>query len=1168
MEIQCVRLYEENNYFDLMNVYNPNKNLTCREMEHYLTQLGNRFIIVGDFNAHSSLLSSRDMIANTTGRTIENLVLNQNVCLINPRNMFTYLNMSNGARSCLDLCLTSANLALLTNVGLLEDIDSDHTPMSINIDTNSVYTNIIYRRKWKVNQSNLPEFSNNVKSTTLQQPNSVNTLVEDLTKRIVDSADQHIGLTSGKPREGKIYPWWDIECKRSIAKKRYAKKLLERHPTSQNLINYTEKNKETGKIIDKKRKDSFKDFVSSISHDMPIGTVWEKFRRLKGIVRNLNPPLLDNGNIVTNPLDKANTFVGHFENNAKENNHKTINNLEMAISRQSKIGMSEVYNSDITMPELKKELACVKNTSPGHDNISYSLIKNLKPKELIELINIYNQCYTTGYFPTTWKRGLILPIKKPSKPENDKSSYRPITLLPCLGKLFEKIIGRRLEYFLESGNKLSNTQCGFRSKLSTIDVLLRVEHEIRGAIHNGRVCCVAYIDLKSAFDTVWRKGILYKLIRMGLKGKLFSILSSFLEDRTVKAVVGVTESDEKYTAAGTPQGAVLSPKLFNIFVNDIPICDDIKTHNFADDITITCTADTMADAKNKLQKYLNIFDRWTEDWGLLINPDKCVIQHYTKNPVSPPVLRIKNRIIKYSKIHTLLGMDFDSPRLKWDDHIKQLSDNILRRLDIMKALSSSCWGANAKVLRMFYVSYIRAKLDYGCVMYASANESMLNKLEVLQNRALRMILGARNTTPILSMQIESYLPPLKLRRAYLILRQYIRLRSSCNSQTKKLLGVDKDVNRVIYPKSFLEQCVYWSQQIVVGKIKNNQVTEKIIPPWQNVNEYIILNAQSNIPIDNNIKFLDYISENYSEYGAIYTDGSKVEGTEKSVSSAVYLPDVNRTICWKLHEQHSICAAELYALKMALKLLMSHDGFHRKYIIFTDSKTALQMVGGGNTGYSRLVNEIRLLLININQNKTVLLHWIKAHCGISGNEIADKAAHHGHSNNRSEWLDLFEYEYVSILKVKFKEHWTRYWHNTSATLGRGLHLRSITDVVEYNNLIYSVRNRRIQVLLHRFRMGHIGVLDYLHRFKMAEEPFCQNFPCYYSEINETIQHILIECPKYYVERKIFKTKVNALNVDFNLKNILLGNKSLMDKNGLILKYFIEFVNKIDRMKTYF
>ena len=205
LEYQCIRVFLDNrSSIDLFNVYNPNKNLTIAEMEYYISKLQDKFAIVGDFNAHSTVLSSRD-VSNFTGRTIEKLILDSNICLINPRDLYTYLNVANCTRSCLDLCLTSPNLALCTNVSLLPEIDSDHRPLEINIITRPQICETSYRPKWKTTPENLTAFSADIEESLIIRPNSVDTLVSDFSTRIMNSATKHIERTSGKARKGKKF---------------------------------------------------------------------------------------------------------------------------------------------------------------------------------------------------------------------------------------------------------------------------------------------------------------------------------------------------------------------------------------------------------------------------------------------------------------------------------------------------------------------------------------------------------------------------------------------------------------------------------------------------------------------------------------------------------------------------------------------------------------------------------------------------------------------------------------------------------------------------------------------------------------------------------------------------------------------------------------------------
>jgi hypothetical protein len=154
-----------------------------------------------------------------------------------------------------------------------------------------------------------------------------------------------------------------------------------------------------------------------------------------------------------------------------------------------------------------------------------------------------------------------------------------------------------------------------------------------------------------------------------------------------------------------------------------------------------------------------------KQWGLVVNPNKTVFQYFSNKSKQIPVMRYDGEIINYRAQHRVLGMIFDAPRLHWRPHNTSLRSDIICRMDLLKHKASPNWGASKSFLRMFYCAYIRAKLD--STLYQTASKSMLAKLEVLQNACLRLILGARRTTPIVSLQAEAHIPALSFRRQFL-----------------------------------------------------------------------------------------------------------------------------------------------------------------------------------------------------------------------------------------------------------------------------------------------------------------------------------------------------------------------------------------------------------------
>ena len=173
------------------------------------------------------------------------------------------------------------------------------------------------------------------------------------------------------------------------------------------------------------------------------------------------------------------------------------------------------------------------NKSPGHDKITNKIIKNLPPKSIIWLTYIYNALLRLSYFPPTWKHSIIITILKPGKPSNCPTSYRPISLLPAFGKMFEKIILKRLMSIAQKENILPDIQFGFRSNHSTTHQLHRVTDFISSALETKKYCSGVFLDVAKAFDTVWHQGLLFKLKKI-LPAPYYLLLKSYLENRSFK----------------------------------------------------------------------------------------------------------------------------------------------------------------------------------------------------------------------------------------------------------------------------------------------------------------------------------------------------------------------------------------------------------------------------------------------------------------------------------------------------------------------------------------------------------------------------------------------------------------------------------------------------------
>ena len=433
------------------------------------------------------------------------------------------------------------------------------------------------------------------------------------------------------------------------------------------------------------------------------------------------------------------------------------------------------YNSQFMKHELEFALNSLKNTTPGHDYVHNQMLKNLSGDYKESVLEIINQSYMTGEVLDSWKLTIILPIHKQDKPKNEIASYRPISLLPCFAKLIEKLVCMRLTYVLESSNSLSKSQYGYRKRLCTMDQLAKYEQVIRHTLCNKMVCISIFIDLSSAYDTVWHSGLIFKLSQLGIKGVLLRWIKEYLKNRKFKIFLEGKHSLEQTIISGVPQGSILSPTLFNVMMSDIPCIDDVNMSEYADDLLIYCSGNSIDHVKEKIQLQVTSIQNWAKLWGFKINIGKTKAMVHTLKTYNNPIIQLDEIPIKFVSKKKYLGLIIDSPRLTWKHHIDYLITKCIPSINVMKSFANHAWGADRKILLNYYKAVIRSKLDYGCQFYSTASSTQIKLLDKIQNTCLRIALGVWKTSPISSMEIESNIPPLKIQREYITMKYYYRI---------------------------------------------------------------------------------------------------------------------------------------------------------------------------------------------------------------------------------------------------------------------------------------------------------------------------------------------------------------------------------------------------------
>ena len=600
------------------------------------------------------------------------------------------------------------------------------------------------------------------------------------TKSIKEAASKTFKKTAAKSKTKYCKPWWTSECARAIARRRRARRLMERRPTTANIIEYKRFAAKAKRCIKMAKKEKWRKFCNTLTPETPCKVVWDMIKKI-------------NGNAIPNIIQLEEHGIPVYDNKAQasiiaEKLRETVSNPPIPATMEQKQVITDAKarnknlneNSRFTMRELK---ACIKSLpsdkSTGEDEIHNKFLKNLPKNKLTELLRLANKSFRKTEIPNSWKHSLIIPILKHGKDPAKPDSYRPISLLSCVGKVVEKMVSTRLSWLLETRNKLSPTQCGFRKRRSTEDLLVRLDHQVRSTLVNRQVTLTVFFDLQQAFDSVSHEHLLYKLANSGVDGNTLSWIEEFLSDRHFQVLVGNSRSDPAPMKKGLPQGSTLSPILFNVMLADIPHFHRVKVYEYADDIAISVTTADLAEAVKLIQDAITELETWTTTWQLHINPSKTKAMCFTKKRILEdlPALRLQNTNIEWVMEFRYLGVILDAPTLTWKAHIEETCRQGLQRTNVLKALAGTTWGADRDMLTKVYNSFIRSKLVYGIAAIASAAASRLESLNKIQNAAIRVILGVKRTSPITAMQVEANIPPLIIYIKELCCRYFYKIKA-------------------------------------------------------------------------------------------------------------------------------------------------------------------------------------------------------------------------------------------------------------------------------------------------------------------------------------------------------------------------------------------------------
>ena len=571
----------------------------------------------------------------------------------------------------------------------------------------------------------------------------VNDQFLDFYYKLQGCVDRHAPLKKLTPKEVKLEqkPWISKELIKMIKIKNKLFNRKKRQLNNDNIKRlYNIFRNRVNREITKSKKNYYTKFLEENNNNSR--KIWEG---IKSIINTKNSKgtnisqIKVNDRIIDNPKEIVETvndfFVNIGPNTENDIPHNPFIKPEKYLKNTNILNFIFV---PISTEEVLEIITNLENKSPGPRSIPVNLLKLVADLIITPLNKIISNSLTSGVFPDALKISKVIPIHKGNSSE-ELNNYRPISLLSIFDKIIEKIVHKRLYNFLEQNNILYKNQFGFRKNNSTTFALLQITEKIKETIDNRKYGCGIFIDLRKAFDTVNHNILLKKLEHYGIRDIAYKWFESYLSNRRQYVFLNGESSEIRNTTCGVPQGSVLGPLLFLIYINDLPnISKLLDFYLFADDTNIYYEAETPEILESVLNKELKHLHTWLIVNRLSLNIEKnnFVVFHPYNKPLRQKItLKIQKKAISEKNHVKYLGIMIDSG-LTWQEHIDCITQKISRAIGLMYKIRPF---VNKKTMRMLYYSLLFSHLNYAIEIWGSTHKIYLNRILLLQKRVVRMM---------------------------------------------------------------------------------------------------------------------------------------------------------------------------------------------------------------------------------------------------------------------------------------------------------------------------------------------------------------------------------------------------------------------------------------------
>ena len=479
-------------------------------------------------------------------------------------------------------------------------------------------------------------------------------------------------------------------------------------------------------------------------HGKGCNAMWKTLKHIIGNKKKSITPinsLTINNKKLDNNFDIAeglnNFFCSIGEDLAKQ--HESANNSEFMKYLNTPVNQS-MYMYSISTKEISNQIKFLDSKkSAGHDGITAKFLKLSHSCVIAPLADIFNASIKTGIYPDELKIAKCIPLYKKGK-KDDPSNYRPISILCSINKIFEKLLYQRLYKYFSKFKILYEYQYGFRKNHSTTQALIEITDYLKTTIDDKKYICGIFLDLTKAFDTVDHEILLKKLHNYGVRGVANRLIKSYLTNRYQYVTINNVQSSKKAINCGVPQGSVLGPLLFLIYINDLARSSPIgKIRIFADDTSGFVDSPNIDEVISNSEILMNNLNNWFKANKLTLSANKsCFIlfrPKQTKLNQIPSIINFGENHIKRANSVKYLGITLEE-HLNWREHIENVCNSLKKCFNIFYGIRDYL---NTDQSRAIYYSLVYSKITYALAVYGLTSKENLLSIQRIQNKLLKVL---------------------------------------------------------------------------------------------------------------------------------------------------------------------------------------------------------------------------------------------------------------------------------------------------------------------------------------------------------------------------------------------------------------------------------------------